>query len=267
MYNITLTNIEEVSGLWGEFTVHKEFTVESMKNTNNSNKKKAANGFVVQVITKNTNANVLCDKGVIKRIEDIAKFTNTKVKYMNDSYIELFPIINGECEYGDNFQNGGVLRYYKSKNNYYTNDNPPTFGFIEQVGAIFFIPVEDKEFINTVINALGKHTSTSYKPMTIFGLEWNVSNQTPANGLPYIPYSLDTIHYLLSMKNSNVIRHTVKAMWNGLLDEEMAAAANITNIQTLRLIKDCKALSYNSSDISALRASRALTKLSSVIET
>lgn len=263
MYNIILSNIEENSGLWGEFTVYKEFTVKN--NTNKTNSKKP-NGFLVQVIKKITTANVLCDKNIIKRIEDIDKFTNNKVKYMNHSYIELFPIINGECEYGDNFQNGGILQYYKSKNKYYTNDNPPTYGFIEQVGTNFFIPYEDTYFINNVITTIDKNNNKKYIPINIFGLEWNVSKHTPANGLPYLSYNEEIINFLLNMSRSNIIRHIVRATWNGLLDEEMLSA-NTRNIESVKISKDCKALPYNSTEISMMRANRALTKVSSVIET
>lgn len=270
MFQITLTNLEETSGTWGEFIVHKEFTVHNVKNKNSI---RGVNGFIIQIITKQTNANILCSettankpKSTIKSIEDISKFTNNNVKYMNDSYIELFPILNGECEYGDNFQNGGILRYYKSKNQYYTNDNPPTFGYIEQIGTIFFISFEDKEHVATVLNTIGKHTRTIHKAINILGLEWNISNHTPANGLPYIPYNSSVIEYLLSMKQSNMIRHKVSASWNGLLDEEIRNI-NQMNIQPLNLIKNCKPLAYNSTEISEARAERAKTKISSLIET
>jgi hypothetical protein len=256
MFNISFTNIVNYAKLWGEYTVHKEFIVKK------NNRKKDINGFIVQVITKSTEAYVLCGDGNIKKINDISQFTSNRVKYMNDSYIELFPIINGESMYGDNFQNGGILRYEKEGRNYYTNNNPPTFGIIQQTGENFFIPVDDIKLINLVLEKI--NSKNKNPDLNIFGIIWSFSNNTPANGLPYIPYNIQIINYLKSLKESNIIKHNVISEWNGLIPADNAIIKRNINITNLKNMNSCNELSDDTDEISNERQTKAITILKSI---
>lgn len=260
MYSISIINNENIPEKWGDYTVHKEFYITN--NLKNKNKNIGVNGFIVQIIIKRTDAYALCGDGYIKKIIDIDEFTNNQVQFMNDSYIELFPIINGVCEYGDNFQNGELLQYEKYKGKYYTNDNPPTLGKIQQIGQIIFIPVEDIEIVKTVLYRI-ENPSNNTK-LTILGLEWNLSENTPANGLPYRHYNLKDINTLSKLKNSNYIEHRVIAEWNGLIekDNEIILSKN-NNTKKINSMIDCIKLPYDSKLISRNRVLVAKTKLSS----
>lgn len=262
MYAISIVKDSAVPKVWGEYIVHKEFIVENT--TLPVNRTAGVNGFVVQVIRKKTDAYALCGDGYLKRIKSIEEFTINNVRYMNDSYIELFPIIDGECDYGDNFQNGGILRYELYDGEYYSNDNPPTLGNIQQIGDIFFIPF-DKSIVSSVIEIIDSRHNTNIN-RNIMGIDWNFSKNTPANGLPFYPYSSAIVSHLFSLKQSNYITHNVIAEWNGLIKKDNDTIVNKNkrnkNINSLR---DCIELPYDNKKISAERKKNAKTKLNSTI--
>jgi len=251
MYSISIKNEEHSSDKWGDYVVHKEFVVENTKK--NRNKTVGVNGFIVQVIEKHTKAYALCGDGYIKEIKNIDEFTSNQVKFMNDSYIELFPIIDGECEYGDNFQNGGVLQYEKYRGKFYPNNNPPTIGKIEQSGLCFFIPVDNKDFVKPVLKKI-KSVKNKNLPLNILGMDWNFLNNTPANGLPFREYNMYDINNLLIYKNSNYIQHNVLAEWNGLIKRNNEIQKNIVK-------NNCDKLLYDDEKISVERELAATTKL------
>lgn len=256
MFRITPIEINETPFKWGEYVVHKKFTVENITN-NRNNRQAGVNGFVVQVVDKRTNAYALCNDNKIRQINNIEEFTSDRVKYMNESYIELFPIIDGNCDYGDNFQNGAILTYYKDGRKFYTDDNPPTSGNIEQIGRIFFIPITDIAHITDVNANIDRKSRKKYDYITIFGLQWNISTLTPANGLPYIPYDEVILTGLYHLSQSRVLRHNVSASWNGLYP----IRANTTRNGAINRLDNCSKINGNSNNVSSMRQSLADTIL------
>jgi hypothetical protein len=267
MYLIKIINLENIAGTWGEHTVHKEFLVENA--VKNKNKNIGVNGFIVQIIMKKTDAYVLCNDRHIRNITNIDEFTSNNVRFMNSNYIELFPIIDGICEYGDNFQNGGILKYEKYRGKYYTNNNPPSLGTIDIKGHIFFIPF-DKETVESVLKSIkSKKKKEKEIEYNILGINWSLSNNTPANGLPFYPYSKEVINYLLEFKNSNYIIHNVNAKWNGLIKKDYDLILNKNKNKNININKienlsnDCSVLPYDSNEISEEREKNAKTELTS----
>ena len=215
----------------------------------------------MQIVRKATEAYALCGDGYIKRIKNIDKFTSNNVMYMNDNYIELFPIIDGRCKYGDNFQNGGILRYELDGGKYYSNDNPPTLGTIQQIGTIFFIP-SDKKLVKSVIGLIDSENIRN-----ILGLDWNFSTNTPANGLPFYPYSREADNHLLALNQSNTITHNVIAKWDGLIERDKILNKNKRN-KNINSFEDCIQLSYDNRKISDERNRNSKTQIiSTIVET
>lgn len=209
----------------GEFVVHKEFQVK----LNSQPRKKQIFGYVIQKVEKHTSAYTIID-GKSKKINDIEKFTRNQVKYMNDSYYELFFIYEGKSTNGDNFQNGAILEYTSASNNSSNigpDDKTKTKGTINVKGVSVFIPAE-KDEINIIISSINSNknkmnisnnsnnndTNTD-KFINILGINWSLDSNTPANGLPYIKIinrtELNKIHNLVK---SNILIHTVHVTWD-----------------------------------------------------
>jgi len=236
MYQVQMHELLRKEGSWGEFTVIKRFEVMNKKSspvTNASNVESLITnmsslgiskhsttsavpcGFIVQYVTKKTVVHALCADSSIKKIENIDDFTSNKVKYMNDAYYELFPVLDGKGTEDDSFTNGAVLRYEKDARTWYADNNPPTKGTSVQEGTFYFIP-EDKRVVEHVIDIIKKSTrKRSPIIVPILGLEWDLNPQLPANGLPYANQKrMGAI--LESMRKSNSIQHTVAIKWDGI---------------------------------------------------
>ena len=180
-------------------------------------------GYIIQHVDKKTHAAILTDTGV-KRIHDIEQFTNDRVKYMNDSYYEVFPVINGEALDGDDFRNGAILRYVRDGKKYFADNNPPTAGTIDIIGNLFFIP-------DTEINVKKTITTLSKKrlPATIklFNVDWETRKDTPANGLLF---SSNNVSYnIMPLSKSEPLIHKVSVWWNGITGNKLNVNANIKN--------------------------------------
>lgn len=190
----------------GEFVVHKEFKVKSKCNP----KSKNVSGYVIQKVEKKTVAYTIKD-GIETLIPDISKFTSDYVKYMNDSYYELFFIINGESTDGDNFQNGAILEYtYDELNNSYgPDDRTDTKGTIKIKGTSWFIEAKKDD----VYNNYNLVSENNIKTINILGLEWSLNKDTPANGLPYISIS-ESAKINNIPKSSNILEHNVEVKWD-----------------------------------------------------
>jgi hypothetical protein len=233
MYRLESTeNLIEGSS-WGSFSVNKSFDVYKSKNNTD------INGFIVQHVTKNTDANVLCQDNKIRKINNIDEFTSDKVKYMNHNYWELFPVLDGEAVYDDSFSNGAVLRYKKEGRDWYAYDNPPTEGKITQKGEFFFIKTE-KDLVDSVLKFMDvnkrKRTPVYIK---IFNIDWDVSKIHPANGLPYTTDKKAS--ELINFTNSNILKHNVNVKWNGISNIPLKA----NNINTNIKMNHCKLVNNN----------------------
>lgn len=201
----------------GEFVVHKAFQVTSPK-------EEQVYGYVIQLVQKVTDAYTIKKHNKIikvEKIENISEFTSGYVNYMNDSYFELFFIINGQSKYGDNFQNGPILIYTPNPNNVTDigpDDEIPTKGTINVTGTSWFIPGTKKDItklckeinsINSKMNINNKNSNT----IEILGLNWSLNPNTPANGLPYIDTDKSKEVFKLG-RASNVLEHTVNVKWD-----------------------------------------------------
>jgi hypothetical protein len=218
-YKVKIVGHNPIREYWGAFRVIKTFDIlESIQNKNNGklrNIPSNVSGFIVQHVIKETNAFALCKDNIIKKINNIDKFTSNKTLHMNHTYTELFPVIDGKSAYSDLFSNGAILRYeYDSNDNiWYANNNPPTAGHIEQKGLIYFIEAERYD-VENVIQYIDNNNNNNSKKTKILalGLEWDISKKTPANGLPYI--SGEKGFSLLNKKQSNITTHLVTADWD-----------------------------------------------------
>ena len=294
MYLIDIVNEDIEEGDWGDFTVHKEFNVSY--NPHMSNKKSLAkkiaknktrrninycrkhtrknttngiNGYILQEVKKNTNAYVLCKNG-LKKINDIEKFTDGNVKYMNDSYYELFPVLDGKACYGDNFQNGEILHYTIDENGESGGDNnPPTRGTIKQIGIICFIEAPYESEISTQ-NKMRRNIRTIKDTyINIFGIDWNINTRLPANGLPFS--TSDKVIDLFFKSKSNTINHIVNVKWNGIFVNENNKnnennENNKNGIENIN-VNNCKFNNINTYNKSSNdRNNLAKTKVTSIID-
>lgn len=196
MYKLHITNkkITERNN-WGDFVVYKDFTVK-----HDTLRASDIHGYVIQKITKTSKVYAKDFSNNIELVSNINSFTDNYVKYMNDSYYEVFYILNGMSIDGDQFQNGPILHYIDG----YPDDEFPTAGIIHMSGSSVFIP-DTKEAIEKCINSTSKN-------ITILGLKWSTSENTPANGLPYRKDLPDISIYF----KSNIVHHIVEAYWNGI---------------------------------------------------
>jgi hypothetical protein len=246
LYKIKKIEHTKRSDNWGEFSVKKAFQVDKINNKNSN-----VSGFVIQLVRKYTTAVAQC-KDNIKRIGSIENFTNNNVRYMNHSYFEIFPVLNGTSTFADEFQNGAILRYEQDKKGepWYANDNPPTAGQIIQTGIFFFISSPEiivnriNNFIisnnNTNNNNSNNNNNKSNKTkINIFGIEWDINKKYPANGLPYTVSK--KAFNLVNIRESNIIEHMVVASWNGI--EKEIIFNNIVN--NIINNKNCEIINEN----------------------
>jgi hypothetical protein len=205
---IKINNIRE----WGDFTISKNFIIKSTKGI----KQKDINGYIIQRITKLTKVKVYKknSKKVLTTTKQILKFTNNKVDHMSTSYFEVFIVIGGKSVYKDVFDNSAILRYIEDDDGiFYTNEDLLSSGKIEMEGVSIFIPYN------------GKDIKDKFKNGDLFGLKWDVSDDTPANGLPYIKSTVLKDKKLLKIIKadiqSNQLVHSVLVKWTKQGDTTM----------------------------------------------
>jgi len=225
MYHVSIIDVNTHESKWGEFTVEKSFEVTYVPNNaasvNNLIHSMShlsitphISGFILQYVKKSSKVYALCKDNVLQKIKSIFDFTTKRVKYMNDNYYELFPVVDGKSIYADSFQNGAVLRYVKDNKEWIADNNPPTKGKIIQEGTCYFIP-EKKSIVMNVVDSIEKNKrKRSIIPITLLGIEWDMNPTLPANGLPYTKSDIEDI--VIKFKKSNVIHHTVHAEWDGI---------------------------------------------------
>jgi hypothetical protein len=202
MYVLAQYNTRKTAGICGDFVVHKKFKVTSKYS-------KSIYGYVIQKIEKTTDV----QDNTNRKITNIEAFTSDQVKYMNDSYYELFIIENGISIDGDNFQNGALLEYEydSSEKKWYALDDTPTKGNIIQKGTSWFISDTEE---NVRRKKEEYEASVERRDISILGTEWLIDPNTPANGLPILP-PISLVKMLEDYpKESNILEHTVTIEWN-----------------------------------------------------
>jgi hypothetical protein len=202
MYILEQYKTRKTEGICGDFVVHKKFKVTSRHSN-------SIYGYVIQKIEKTTDV----QDNTNRKIINIEAFTSDRVKYMNDSYYELFFIENGISIDGDNFQNGALLEYEydSSKKKWYALDDTPTKGNIIQKGTSWFI--SDTEG-NVIRKKEEYEASNERRGIHILGTEWLIDPNTPANGLPMLPPMPIEKMIIQYPKESNVLEHTVIVDWD-----------------------------------------------------
>ncbi len=201
----------------GEFIVHKAFQVTPSKESK-------VYGYVIQLVQKVTEAYTIENKNTPKKIENVSTFTDGYVDYMNDSYCELFFIVEGQSTDGDNFQNGAILKYTAHPNDpsdVGPDDKIPTKGTIKVTGTSWFIPATQEE-VETLIQTIeaihskmniNNNRNKKNSNINILGLEWSLNPNTPANGLPYIEWERSAEVTALR-RASNILEHNVEVKWD-----------------------------------------------------
>jgi hypothetical protein len=193
----------------GNFSVTKEYTV-----VRNIPIKTPINGIIIQYVNKTSHV-ADADGNVYNTTQDIDNLTSDMVKYSNDAYFEIFLLEEenkrkrkrikkdtADSADADAFQNNSLVRYDVGlePNTYDINDTDyetfKTEGEINVIGENCFISADNQNY--------GK----------ILGLPWNYDKDTPANGLPYIPYSPDLYNSFFSSADSNILVHTVNVKWS-----------------------------------------------------
>lgn len=110
MVRLHLVDLNYVPDEMGQYAARKRFDVIEDENFSIKN----VNGWVVQLIEKNSSARCL-DGQVLRTSEDFSRFTKNKVNDMTFSYIERFPIKKGQSIDEDEFASGFVAKVEKGK--------------------------------------------------------------------------------------------------------------------------------------------------------
>lgn len=261
MYTVEIIEHRIKSENWGAFKVKKGFNVIHPEID-----KDDISGYIIQRVEKQCKASVLTSDG-LRRIEDIDLFTSGNVLHTNESYYELFPVLMGESQYDDRFQNGAILHYEKDDANteWFANNNPPTIGIIIQQGTCFFIPCPEDDVIK--INKAIEQYERNRKPITykILDTLWTIDDDNAANGLFYV----EAADKLEEKRESPYVIHTVTAKWDfrekSSRIKSMRYSTKVLS-QSIKTVKNASArreLSY----ISHKRDSKAKTKVTSVFVT
>jgi hypothetical protein len=203
MTTVRLNVDEPVFDNWGEFEVRKTY------NVSRGGKTEGVFGYVIQTVDKRTEATAGGKE--YKTSAEISKFTTGQVLNASESYSEIFPILNGTTCYGevtqdrgqcldDQFQNGAILRYveYKRKrkgrppvSEWGADDDPPSKGKITMVGFNRFVETDEataRMIANAIVedNPVGPvGAGAGPGTLNLSGVQWSLSEDTPANGLPY----------------------------------------------------------------------------------
>lgn len=208
---------ESLNAVNGEFVVHKEFQVKLRSNL----RIRKIYGYVIQKVEKKTDAYTIID-GIETKIDDITEFTSGYVKYMNESYYELFFIVEGKSIDGDNFQNGAILEYTEGEDSTMgPDDRTNTKGIITVKGSSWFIKSTENEVMDNIREAYNNsrmNVNNSDNSIDILGINWSLSNNTPANGLPYMSIDGKNIIERLPL-DSNILVHNVEVKWNTTIKE------------------------------------------------
>jgi hypothetical protein len=197
-YTISLKYTPEITpGDNGNFEVLKEYKVSKKTSAKTPGK-----GIVIQCVQKNS---VVFDASEAKydTTDSIRNLTSGAVQYSNDSYFEIFYLDkNGESKYGDSFANNSLIKYDEEL-------QPFTY----QVGDVEYEIFKTKGEINiTGTNCFISETNPNYS--TIVSLAWNNNKMSPANGLPFLPFSRENYNLIFTSSDSNILIHKVNVKWS-----------------------------------------------------
>jgi hypothetical protein len=228
LYEITYTpRIDEFElNRSGDFRSVVDFDVKLIQNPK---QKKNINGYIFQLIIKETNAegsNLTEDeytkieearskgtpyvppaKTILNTSDSIERYTNGQVKYMCQNYIEFFEIKNGICLddkhpskrviVGDSFSNGSISRYAIDDSPLTDDNEAVSQGTIIHIGLSVFIP--DSPFLTDIRR----------------NYNWDPNDALPANGLYclFLPGNEHVWEEILQNKASIITMHKVLHAW------------------------------------------------------
>ena len=181
---------DRVAEPYGSFVLHKCFETEGLPN----------DGYVVQVIHKRTSV-FLPNGETLRTSEEIADMTKGGVLYASESYIESFRVKGGESIDCDNFQNGPILPYDDEGYPLTYEPNDPEFiqygtsGNISMTGIIYYLDTSGMRKLKETV-------------------KWSRRRDTPANGLPYAPFTEEAEAALRSLTLIPPVAHVVRVMWD-----------------------------------------------------
>jgi hypothetical protein len=186
----------------GNFFVRKEYNV-----INIAKPRQQVLGIIIQYVKKKSQT-IDSQGKVYNTSSTISDLTDKNVKYSCDSYFEIFYVFkNGNSVAADGFGNDAMVKYEFDRRerkvvpNTYPVSDPlyqrfKTKGEITMVGENCFI------------------SESNPKYEAIKNLPWYYKPDTPANGLPYLPFSAATYDLIFSSSDSNILTHSVNVTWN-----------------------------------------------------
>jgi hypothetical protein len=181
----------------GNFEVLKEYKVSKKTSS-----KTPVKGIVIQYVQKTS---LVFDASGVKydTTDSIKNLTNGVIQYSNDSYFEIFYLDKkGESQYADSFANNSLTKYDEEL-------EPLTYEIGDHEYEIF----KTKGEINvTGTNCFISETNSKYSE--IMSLAWNDNEVSPANGLPFLPFSTENYNLIFMSSDSNILIHKVNVKWN-----------------------------------------------------
>jgi len=203
----------------GDFRSTIDFTVKSEDD-------ETPTGIIVQRIEKSTVVNIYNNNGgglemTLQTTHDISDYTGGNVPFMNDHYLEIFDVVNGEVTDGDQFGNGPICKYDEHDDPIVDDELDMSTGKIRQNGQCVFI-------LNT--NPIYAHIINSM---------WEGNDDSAANGLPYLPLSPSVNadwQNILANKNSKIYKHRVELEWEYLnIIQQNRSKLYIDNFQVINI--------------------------------
>lgn len=181
---------DRIAEPYGSFVLHKCFETEGLPN----------DGYVVQVIHKRTSV-FLSNGETLRTSEEIDDMTKGGVLYASESYIESFRVKDGQSVHCDNFQNGPILPYDDEGYPLTYEPTDPEFiqygtsGNISMTGIIYYLDTRGMRELRETV-------------------KWSKRRDTPANGLPYAPFTEEAEAALRSLTLIPPVAHVVRVMWD-----------------------------------------------------
>ena len=201
-YNLSLIYVSEEPESNGNFSVIKEYIVERLKPQNKTN----IQGIIIQYVKK-TSIVVDAENNTYNTSKSIENFTNNVVKYSNDDYFEIFKVFvsSGKSKNADEFQNNSLTQYEQTLEGLI----PHTYDVYDEQYQTYKTKGEiNIEGLNCFIS------KDNPKYAEICALGWITKKNTPANGLPYLPYTTSSKNLIFNAANSNILLHKVKVTWS-----------------------------------------------------
>jgi hypothetical protein len=197
-YSIRLEDEPKIEkGDNGNFAVVKGYNV--------TRDRAPVNGIIIQYVQK-TSCVVDASGKKYDSSRSIEELTSGSVKYSNDSYFEIFYLDdNGSSVDLDSFANNSLTKYEKIRRDLI----PYTY----EVGDPEYETFKTKGEINVIgTNCFISKTNINYSKIT--SLPWNQSKNTPANGLPFLPFSSENFNLIFGSSDSNILIHKVNVTWS-----------------------------------------------------